>query len=72
MVKFYLKEGLWRRYNISPAFTAKATKCIKKKEKNAWHGIFSFKWNTEYSYFIQKCDICEIWWERMRLKILIL
>ena len=24
------------------------------------------------SCFIRKCDICEIWWERMRLKILIL
>ena len=36
MVKFYLKEGLWRRYNISPAFMAKATKRIKRKKM---HGM---------------------------------
>ena len=34
------------------------------------HGVkFSFLNEIPNSYFIRKCDICEIWWKRMRLKI---
>ena len=45
----------------------KATKGIKKKK----FGVKFFHLNEiPNSYFIRKCDICEIWRERMRLKIL--
>ena len=76
MAKSCLKEEerIAEEFRKFPCLYDEGNEGYKEKDRknNSWREIFSFKWNTKYSYFIRKCDICKIWWERMRLKTLIL
>ena len=75
MIKLNLKdkERIAEEIQKFPFFYDKDNEGYKKNDRKKSHGVkFSLLNKIPNSYFTQKCYICKIWWERMRLKILIL